>query len=200
MRLLVLSIVVLNCLAFIRCEESPTTTQTSLSVENIENDLVHENIEIRNSIANKPFLTISGDSPKPTTERSPEDRKTSTTTNKPKLSVYALINAKKQTKKAKGGKCSCFGETSTIIRYIKVLNDDLELGDGGNLDCGQPTDASNRCEQLCREKVSADCCFFLLMKYIEIHCNTLKYVRHFKLTTRLTNFIIIIISFHSQQC
>ena len=33
------------------------------------------------------------------------------------------------------------------------MNDDLELGDGGNLDCASATDASNRCEALCREKV-----------------------------------------------
>ena len=152
MRCFVLSLLLVNCLVlFTQAEEAPTTTLSSLSVEN---DIINDNIEIRNSIANKPFFTIAGENPKSTTERDPNDRKTSTTTNKPKLSVYALINAKKQTKKVKAGKCSCFGETSTIIRYIKVLNDDLELGDGGNLDCANPTDASNRCEQLCRERVS----------------------------------------------
>ena len=156
MRSLVICLFVVNCLVlFTQAEEAPTTTLTSLSVEN---DIINDNIEIRNSIANKPFFTIAADTSKSTTERDPNDRKTSTTTNKPKLSVYALINAKKQTKKVKAGKCSCFGETSTIIRYIKVLNDDLELGDGGNLDCSNPTDASNKCEQLCREKVIAFNC------------------------------------------
>ena len=153
MRSFVICLFILNCLVLLaQAEEAPTTTLTSLSVEN---DIINDNIEIRNSIANKPFFTIAADTTrKSTTERDPNDRKTSTTTNKPKLSVYALINAKKQTKKVKAGKCACFGETSTIIRYIKVLNDDLELGDGGQLDCANPTDASNKCEQLCREKVS----------------------------------------------
>lgn len=163
MRSILITLLIFNCLIFIQCfEESPTTNPPSVAanngnvenIENVENDLVNENVEIRNSIANKPFLTIAADSPKSTTERDPNERRTSTTTNKPKLSVYSLINAKKQTKKTKAGKCSCFGETSTIIRYIKVLNDDLELGDFGNLDCANPTDASNKCEQLCREKVS----------------------------------------------
>lgn len=154
MRFLILTVFILNCLIFSQAEDlSPTTTLTSLSVEN---DIINDNIEIRNSIANKPFFTIAADNGnKPTpAERDQNDRKTSTTTNKPKLSVYALINAKKQTKKTKAGKCNCFGETSTVLRYIKVLNDDLELGDNGNLDCANPTDASNKCESLCREKVS----------------------------------------------
>jgi len=148
MRLLI-TLFLLNCLIFIQAEE-PTTIQPALTVELLENDQVPDNsVEIRNGLANKPFFTITDS--KSTTERR-DEKKQSTTTNRPKLSVYALINAKKETKRTKAGKCNCFGEAASIVRYIKVLNDELELGDGGNLDCALPTEASNRCEQLCKDK------------------------------------------------
>ena len=107
MRSLIISLIILNCFIFIQTEETTTIYPSANveSIDNIENDLINENIEIRNSIANKSFFTIAAvveNNPKLTTENS--QRRLSTTTNKPKLSVYALINAKKQTKKTKAGK------------------------------------------------------------------------------------------------
>jgi len=147
MRLLLISLLMINCLIFIQAEQAVTTLLPQYSAESIDSDIAPEIVQIRNHIGDIKPVSAEAES-----DLSRQNEKPTSTTSRPKISVYALINAKKDNKKTKAGKCKCFGETSWVLRYTKVLEDDLELGDQGNLDCARPNEATQNCEKLCRQK------------------------------------------------